>query len=313
MLDKKKIKKEIIESCLSVLARGKAEKIENLLDDDYVAPTTEEHLKNKKLQFKLMELGEKYYNYDDITKYCTAKKVSFEQFIQRIVLNTASNEKNTDTYKKIFEENKNKTIYVGKNKSIQELNPDYLKRHGTELIDIAREVASKFVGRYGRGKGTFDDIAEEALQIIITKGGNIVYNLEEESEVVKRSLESLCQKSLLGLEVRREISITYEGDRGDKQFDIKDDSADFIEKVENDLDASKKVDRLLDKKLEKNNFIEVEMSIIHKLYEGMDLDEIAEKMDLSDEEIQDDLSNIREKMLESKIVQKTEKGYEFGD
>ena len=65
-------------------------------------------------------------------------------------------------------------VYVGGSTTINEI---YLNEHAEELSDMARKVAYVFVKRTSR-KFDVEEIQSNALEVIITKCGNLVNNLD---------------------------------------------------------------------------------------------------------------------------------------
>ena len=204
---KNEISKKTIENCLYVLARGKAGKIEKIFKVLNENGISIENIKNNiwfLLQSNINEVNEmfsegrqflkrymqlkgfydKIMSREEVIQICTEKGISIDDFFRSIV---------KEDYIKLYTETfKQKgRIYLGKSIPIENR---YIESNSEFLIELSKKVAKNFYYKY-----RIQDVSElesQALEIIITKCGDITYNFENNKEIVSRFIYSKVFKYL---------------------------------------------------------------------------------------------------------------------
>ena len=196
VLNKNGISNRAIENCLSVLAEGKAEEIEKIfkvLNDNEIS---EENINDnlgwllskksdyvKDIFSNNIELINRYlilkgyYNriisISEIKDICKEKQIELKQFLASI-----RGEYYVRTY---IETLKNKQgIYIGKSIPIDNIS---LRKYGQELLEISKMVSKNFCHTYRLND--LSEIESFAMEIIIEKCGDIIYNLDCNEEMMK--------------------------------------------------------------------------------------------------------------------------------
>ena len=199
ILDKHEISKEAIEGCLSVLAKGKATKVKKTfktLDDNEI----EKEQINKNLGFILskdpkeiekiftegsaclkryMQLKGYYdriISETAIQEICKEKKVSEREFLKSI---------RGEFYQDVYQDTLKRKggIYIGKSIPMDE---SYINDNMAILLNLSKRVARNFGYKY-----YIRDISElesQAIEIIISKCGDIVYNLDWNPDLLERAI-----------------------------------------------------------------------------------------------------------------------------
>ena len=221
VLEKNNIKKEAIEKCLYVLAQGKAEEIEKIfkvLNDNEIS---EENINDnlgwllskksnyvKDIFSNNIELINRYiilkgyYNrvisISEIKDICKEKQIELKQFLASI---------RGEQYVKLYIETlKNKQgIYIGKSIPIDNMS---LRKYGQELLEISKMVSKNFCYKY-----RFNDLSEIesfAMEIIIEKCGDIIYNSDFNEEKMKAFIYKKVFNSLKIIFKSKEIVMDIE-------------------------------------------------------------------------------------------------------
>ena len=204
---KNEISKKTIENCLYVLARGKAGKIEKIFKVLNENGISIENIKNNiwfLLQSNINEVNEmfsegrqflkrymqlkgfydKIMSREEVIQICIEKGISIDGFFRSTV---------KEDYIKLYTETfKQKgRIYLGKSIPIENR---YIESNSEFLIELSKKVAKNFYYKY-----RIQDVSElesQALEIIITKCGDITYNFENNKEIVSRFIYSKVFKYL---------------------------------------------------------------------------------------------------------------------
>ena len=210
---------------MSVLAQGKASEIEKILNI-----LKEHNVKQEKIE---KNLGYLFLNNEDEIKLIFAKGSQYlkkylqlkgyydriitekeiEQVCERkgVDINTFFSSIKGEDYKELFRESfkRKKSIYIGGSIPIRK---EYLDNNGKMLLDLSRRIAQNFGYRY-RIKD-FTELESQAMEIIITKCGDIVYNFDYNQEILKRFIYSKVYKYLKGynfgsMEILYDFSLTH--------------------------------------------------------------------------------------------------------
>ena len=113
---------------------------------------------------------------EEIQSICEEKKINQSEFMKNI---------RGEDFQELYQETlkRKRGIYIGKSIPMQE---DFINKNGTMLIELSRTVSKNFGYRY-----RMDDLPElesQALEIMITKCGDIAYNCEWNLEILNRVL-----------------------------------------------------------------------------------------------------------------------------
>ena len=297
LIDERKISQEKVEECLSVLARGKVKEIKKIfevLDSNQIRKEQIENnlgyllLNNANEVNKIFDEGstflKKYMQikgiYDsvvteeEIQYICEEKKISQSEFMRNI---------RKENFQELYQETlkRKRGIYIGKSIPMKE---DFINKNGTMLLEIARTVSKNFGYRY-----RMNDLAElesQALEIMITKCGDIAYNIEWNSEILRRLI---YKKTFNYLKVNL-----------NKKEILQDFSTSEIERNNRFSNTEEKNSEELD--LSKWNINEEQKNILKYiskcLEEGEELSEaigtVANILNIDEEEILEEIENIRE-------------------
>lgn len=210
VLDKHKMPKEIVQNYLYVLKNRKStemEEIFNVLDEHKISKEKIEEnygiifsKKPKEIKEVFMEKSDSniilyiklkgFYNKiikkEEIKEVCNYKKISFNQFLKIV---------DKERWEDILQQTLTHkgSIYIGK--SIP-MTQEQMNKHYNIIIDISKKVSKSVSYKYH-----ILDISElesNAVNCIVEKCGDIVYNTEINPEVMTNCIYSKCKKYLLG-------------------------------------------------------------------------------------------------------------------
>ena len=304
VLDEHEITKEKIEGCLHALASGKVAKVKKtfkILDDNEI----EKEQINNNLGFilskdpkeikKIFTEGSAYLKrymqlkgyYDriigeaEIQEICKEKKVSERQFFKII-----RGENYPETDQEIIK--RKGGIYIGKSFPI---GKDYTIDNAVKLMNIAKRVAKNFGYRYHMRD--VSELESQAIEIIISKCGDSVYNLDWNPELLERVIYRKAYNYLkVNLKVK-EILQDFSTSEIGKQ-----------ERFSNDLGKKGEELNLANWKIneEQENILRY---ISMNLENGYELSEaiqnVVDMLDIDEEEILNQIIQIREQNNEEEI------------
>ena len=299
VLNENGIGKETIEKCLYVLARGKANEIERILDvlnengikkatieqyfgyiflsdKDMINDIFAEGSQNIKRFLQLKGYYDRIISEEEIDGICKEKKITKDEFLISL------KEEYAELYKETLK--RKNGIYIGKPIPIEKA---YLEENGKELIEMARNVARNFGYRYG-----IKDISElesQAVEIMMTKCGDIVYNFSYNEEIIRRFISAKVYNYLKRNLISNELIEDIEGRVGKAQIaDLK--AQEEVETVGDELN-------LRDWKLEEGQE-EILRYISMYIEQGETLQEaiikISEDLDIDIEEILGEIEKVKE-------------------
>ena len=300
ILNKNEIRKETIENCLSVLALGKSNEIEKILavlnknevkkntfkkyfgyiflsGEDTINSIFAKGSQNLKRFLQLKEYYDRITTKEEIIQICKEKGIGIDEFF------TSLEPEYSELYKETLKR-KNR-IYIGKSIPIEK---EYLEENGKKLIEIARNVARNFGYKYN-----IKDVSElesQAIEIIMEKCGDIVYNFSYNEEIVKRFISSKAYKYLKGYRfILRELTEDIEGRVG--KAPISDS------KAEEEFESVGEKLELKDWKLEERQeemlrYISMYIEQGYKLQEA--IIKISEDLDIDIEEILREIEKIKQ-------------------
>ena len=199
VLDAHNISKETIEGCLYVLARGKIKKIKRIfeildyqkvkrqqIEDNFeylllqdaneIASIFDEGSCYLKKYMQLKGIYNRIINKDEINEICEEKKINQSEFMRNI---------RGDNYQELYEETlkRKRGIYIGKSIPMQE---EFISKNEIMLLELSRTVAKSFGYRYRMND--LSELESQALEIMITKCGDIAYNFEWNREALRRMI-----------------------------------------------------------------------------------------------------------------------------
>ena len=299
VLAKNGIGKVTIENCLTVLARGKASEIEKILDvlakngiekekiekyfgytffgsEEYISSIFSKGSQYLKRFLQLKGYYDRIITKKEIGEICEKKSIDIDEFF------TSLEGEYADLYNETLK--RKNGIYIGKSIPIEK---EYLEENGKNLIELARNVARNFGYRYG-----IKDISElesQAVEIMMTKCGDIVYNFSYNEEIIRRFISAKVYNYLKRNLISNELIEDIEGRVGKAQIaDLK--AQEEVETVGDELN-------LRDWKLEEGQE-EILRYISMYIEQGETLQEaiikISEDLDIDIEEILGEIEKIKE-------------------
>ena len=209
ILDSYNIGKESIEKCLTVLAMGKSEEIEkifkvlekNKIEKEYIEESLGFLLLNNVENIEqIFSEGEQYLNkymklkglYDTIlTKEQINQIVKNKNIDMDTFLSSIRGEENKEIYGETLK--RKNGIYIGKSIPVQR---EYLNKNGEMLVNLSKTIAENFAHRYR--KKDISEIESQAMEIIISKCGDITYNFDYNPDIVKRFIYKKVYEYLKG-------------------------------------------------------------------------------------------------------------------
>jgi len=299
VLNNNGIGKETIEKCLYVLATGKVSEIEKILevlnkngigketiekylgyiflsDKDTINGVFAEGSQNLKRFLQLKGYYDKILTKEEILEMCKEKGIGIDEFLISLKGEYA------DLYNETLK--RKNVIYIGKPIPIEK---EYLEKNGKNLIELAREVARNFGYRYG-----IKDISElesQAVEIMMTKCGDIVYNFSYNEEILRRFIYSKVYNYLKRNLISNELVEDIEGRVGKAQIaDTKSEGE--IETVGNELDL--KTWKLEEGQEEILRYISMYIEQGYSIQEA--IIKISEDLDIDIEDILGEIEKIKE-------------------
>ena len=230
VLEENGISKEKIENSLGVLARGRASEIEQILkilkENNVKRENIEKNfgylfISNEKKVKLIFDNGNQYLKrflqakgyYDriitenEIEEICERKGIDIATFFSSI---------RGEEYQELLKETlkRKKGIYIG---SSIPIGKKFLDNNGNMILDLAKKIARNFGYRYGIRDLT--ELESQAIEIIITKCGDIVYNYDYNPEILKRFIYSKVYKYLKGYNLnQKEFSYDFSVANGKRQI-----------------------------------------------------------------------------------------------
>ena len=199
ILNENNISKDTIENCLTVLALGKAKEIKEIfkvLNRNDISKENIESNLGYCLIKNIDEVKKVFYEGSQFLKKYMQLKGFYDRVISNREINQICKDKNIDIHDffKVFikEEyipihietlEKKGSIYLGKGIPIEK---KYMESNAEVLLNIAKQVAINFYYKY-----KVKDISElesQAIEIILTKCGDITYNFEKNEEITRRCI-----------------------------------------------------------------------------------------------------------------------------
>ena len=285
-----------------ILLGTSTEEITEIFDDKKVPKDKNRHYRNIRKYLMLEQMYDKFYTEDEINEICATKHISKEEFVREIVCYLHYE------FAEIFMDELEQTgrLYVGGSTAVDE---QYLEEHSEELIELSKRIALSF--RKKTGYNDIDELESRALEIIVTKCGNLVNNLSRHPQILKSALFTKTVKYLKPMiKDNSNISLTlYDKDEKVKQRDIRTDQKFYEGTLSERIDTKRAGFNNAETEIMEYMVRLVEEGEANDIYE-----KIAEIMGIDEEEVIDIVEGIREKMIQKEIVKHRESGgYEFID
>ena len=222
---------------------------------------------------------------EEINSICAKKRITQTEFLKNI---------RGEDFLQLYQETLKikKWIYIGKSIAI---NEEFLNQNAEMLLELSRIVARNF--KYQYNMKDLSELESQALDIMITKCGDIVLNYEWNPEILKRIMFRKTFNYLkINLKIYKEILQDFSTDRK------KHLSYNVETKSENlnlsQWDISKKQEKLL-------RYISTYLEEGYELGEA--IEHIANTLNVDKEEILEEIAIIREQNSENKIRMGEEK------
>ena len=164
-MDKNKIEKEQIEESFGFLLLNSVENVEQIFSEG------EQYL-NKYM--KLKGLYDTILTKEQINQIVKSKNIDMDTFLSSI-----RGEENKEIYGETLK--RKNGIYIGKSIPVQR---EYLNKNGEMLVNLSKTIAENFAHRYR--KKDVSEIESQAMEVIISKCGDITYNFDYNPDIVKR-------------------------------------------------------------------------------------------------------------------------------
>ena len=306
ILYKKEISKKAIERCFNVVVSGKASEIEKIfkvLENEkiskekiekniYVLTKKSEELErifNEDASLKTLELFMKlkgFYNRvmtkKELEEICNIKNISIDQILKYFFYKYNDGNLIEELNKTL---DKKDAVYIGKS---LKMNKEDIKKYGEQILEIAKSI-SKSLG-YKYHYNDINELESYCVYVIINKCGGTVFNLSHSLEYMKNSIYSRTKKYCIG-------KILLERKNSKINFDLLENTNltskhNKISFNDNNLDVKKW-------KLNSN-----EEKIIKEFSSYLDsgyskeesLKQVAEEMQMDQEELVGIMSEIKEKI-----------------
>lgn len=304
------VRKEVIEEELSAIVNTTTpEEVEEMFNDNIEPKDKQRHYANVRRYMKLKELYGRVYTREEIESLCAKKHLEVKEFISEI--QTYPRGKNfVDTYyEKLMTQG---NLYIG---GSTDIDMEYQEQHAEELIRLSRKVANRFLLRTNiRDRA---ELESRALEILLTKCGNLVYNLSFLPEVLMATMAKKTLNYLYAVENEYNmLSLTVDkgyknGTRIIRQMDIP-----VEENWELDEEQRSLEDVVDYKKAKFSDDETLVMRCMIRLVENGEADDLTQKVAkiiiMDEEELCMIIARIRTKMLQNKLVTvRANGGYEF--
>ncbi|MCI9177864.1 MAG: hypothetical protein HFJ28_04765 [Clostridia bacterium] len=303
VLEQNGVEKSVIEAELAhiITARMSIEDVKEMFDDTKVPKDKDKHYKNIRRYMKLKKMYGRFYTKEEVEEFCNQKHITIEEFIIQVVTYPTGGDFLPIYYKELNRQGK---IYVGGSTPIDK---EYLEEHGGELIGLSRSVARKFAN-----KTRYSDIAElesRALEAITERCGNLVNNLKNYPDELRACIfnKSMgCLHSVLheGNLVNSLASAKVNESRNSRVVEEQ-----YVGGLRNSINYEKAQFSKIETEVMENMIRLVEGGESENLYE-----KIAAIIIIDVEMVVDIVEQIKQKMLQKKLVrQRSDGGYEFSD
>ena len=305
ILIKNGVKKSTIEVCLTVFKETtpnniyevlkvlKNNEIDSTLLNQYYSiklfkdPSYVKNIFSKKSVYikdysKFKRKYNKIITLEEIQEICTYKRCSIEEFIKQV--------ENETTYKIVMETLEKKgNIYVGT--SIP-MNKEFMEKNGQFILDLSKKITANYVKK--TSIKDFSEVQSFVIEVLTSRCGNIVYNMETNPEVMSYCLFSKCNKYLRMFEQVRLLDISTDTNNKfeEKHFISKNNSRTVDLSNWNINDDEKKLLYMLSNVLEEG-------------YETIDAFEIlAQRMGLEIDDIMEKINKIKNENRDNRKINK---------
>ena len=301
-LKKYDIPLSIIEQCPTILVRGSTVDIYkkiNLLKDNNINITSysdwliirviltdyqslchifdTKNFSKENLKFYLLLTNNynKFYSYEDVVHLCQNLNIQIEDFFEALNLNSF-----------LLKKLKKGSLWIGGHKP---LSKEQINQHQLLIVNIVDLVSKVIFNRYP--KLFIDDIKGVVLDLLLTNCGDIIYNFDDDSEILSKILYNYLYKSLIytifnkifparTFNEHEERKLTYDGIYTDLN------SSNYILDLINETGAEEQLIKLMMEYIENNQEI--------------DYSTIAQIMNIDEEQLDQIKQSLQKKILQLK-------------
>lgn len=286
---------------VAVADRKNFHDMRRVFDLDYVPKNKENHARKVRWYLKLKGLSEQYMDLKEVEKFCGQHHMTIANFLKGVVCHPTISE-----FYPVFLEKLQKggVIYIGGPK---EMTKEQMDDHAEEWMELSRTVALTIAKRAVKNVD-IQELTSRAMEVIVTKCGNIVYNLEDNNDLMRGAIFKRAYKTLFYRYDTSEnaLSLTYEDAKGqvrERDIAIYDKHPSERTKLQQTIDYQKA--EFDDREQE---IMECMISLI-EVGEADDMQrKIALSLGLDTETIEAAIQGIRQKMIDNKVVRKSRKG-----
>lgn len=264
-------------------------------------------LKKAKRYMKLTGMFGQYYTREEIEPFCAERNITVREFVEGIVCSnmTKSSIGKPNSISEIYYERimDGKRLYVGPSKPI---DSEYLEEHAEEILELARIAAKKFL--INRQTPDEDELSGLATELIMTKCGNLVDNLQDYPNALRGSIVNRTARYLHSVvEQNITISMTRKFYSRSGEVEIKD--KEYAGDVNGDKPYEPKTSLREVVDYERAEFNQDETDIMNymiRLIEEGEADDlyekIAENFGMEVDEVMENIQSIRQKMKDKGLV-----------
>ena len=228
---------------------------------------------NLKFYLLLTNNYNKFYSYEDVIHLCQNLKIQIKDFFEALNLNSF-----------LLKKLKKDSLWIGEHKP---LSKEQINHHQLLIVNIVDLVSKVIFSKYP--KLFIDDIKGVVLDLLLTNCGDIIYNFDDDSEILSKILYNYLYKSLIYTIFNKifpartfneyeERKLTYDG-------------------IYNDLNSSNHILDLINETEAEEQLIKLMMEYIENNQE-IDYSTIAQIMNIDEEQL-----NQLKKSLQKKILQ----------
>lgn len=264
-------------------------------------------IRNVRRYMSLTGMFGQYYTREELEPFCAERNITIREFVEGVMCSNMYKDNGISPiyYERIME---GKRVYIGPTKPIDH---DYLEEHAEEILELGKIAARKFLQR--RKTPDFDELSGLAVEIIMTKCGNLVDNLQDNISAMRGSIVNRTARYLYSVvEQNKTISITQKF-INNGEVTIKDNEYAHDVNGEHPYEPDTSLQEVVD--YEKAEFSTDETDIMNymiRLIEEGEADDLYEKIannfGMEEDEVLEVIQSIRQKMIQKNIVRENRSG-----
>lgn len=287
---------------VAVADRQNFHDMRRVFDLDYVPKNKEKHARKVRWYLKLKEQNEQFLNKKQVEALCKTHHMTMAEFLKGVVCHPTI----ADFYPVFLEKLQNGgTIYIGGPK---EMTQEQMDNHVDDWMELSRTVALSIAKRAMKGVDV-QELTSRAMEIIVTKCGNIVDNLEYNNDLMRGAIFKRAYKTLFYHYDTSEnaLSLTYVDDKGQTR------EHDIAVYDSHPSDKTKLRETVNYGQADFDSQETLIMECMISLIESGEADHMNEKVALSlgidVDAVEMAIQGIRQKMIDGKVVRKSRKGH----